>query len=195
MRKIAFFLTAITLASCGQSGNKTAQTDSKTTDSKTSDVKTSAAAAPADWKTYTHNTISVQYPATWKIDGSETRDYFTLSSPMDSSGAVAAINLTSQETNGAKIDLESSVQQATERLKNYLTNFTLVSSKKVTDAQGDYEQLIYTGEQSSLKLGFEQRYRIIKDKIYVLSLSCLYSSWDKSQQIGEQIMNTFTVKN
>ncbi len=196
MKNIAILLTAITLVSCNQGGDKNTQTDTKKPDLQTTDVKTSN--VPADWKTYSHDNYSIQYPSTWEMKESDgTVSVFSIEAPMDTAKAIMGenIQLSVQDMRGQAIPLDKVADAAIGQFKDILTNFTLLSNKKLTDGTGDYQQVIFSGEQGSIVMIFEQWYRIINDKLYVLNLTGAKENWDKGgQKIGEQILGSFMVK-
>ncbi len=182
MRKLAVLLAIVILASCGQGGNKTAKTKTFT--------------APADWKTFAQDKYSIQYPPTWTLKPGEGSIPFTITAQPDSANPlnIEVINMTSRDMMGQNIDLDALSKMAAEQLKNVLTNFTMISQKKLTDEDGDYEQVIFSGDQYSIGMTYEQLYRPYDGKIYILTLTTPKDKWAKSQQLGENILSTFTVK-
>lgn len=195
MRKIAFFFAVFALASCGNGGNKQ-NTDNVPAATAVNTTNTAPAAiAPADWKTYTHDNYSIHYPPTWSLREGPGVAAFTIQFVPDTDCPNAGENVSmgSQDVGGENIDLNELAEGASAQFKTMLTNYSLLSSNKLTDAAGDYEQTIFSGEMSSQKLMYEQRYRIINGKIYILTLACPKEGWDIGQKTGEQIMSLFTL--
>ncbi|HTB30715.1 MAG TPA: hypothetical protein VK808_01740 [Bacteroidia bacterium] len=195
MKQIATLLTIVTLASCGQ-GGKQATTANADSSKATAVVKTPAVAVPGDWKTYTHANYSIQYPANWQLkEGEGGVAAFTLAFASDSTSPLSGenISLAMQDMGGQTIDLAELAEAASAQFKIILTNYALVSSKKLTDATGDYQQTIFNGDRLTLHLTFEQLYRNIGGKLYILTLTAPKEAWDKGQKVGEQIMGSFSV--
>jgi hypothetical protein len=121
---------------------------------------------------------------------------FMLIFPVDSANPTfnRNIDLIIQGLNGADTDLDKYNETMVRQIKQYLPNDTILLDKKEKDGMGDYWHIIYTGDAHDSHLQFEQYYRIINEKAYVLTLTELIAQWDKGHRIGEQIMSTFKIK-
>jgi hypothetical protein len=187
MKKLFPLFLVVTVISCNQSGNTVSQNNA--------DAKT--VTTPANWKAYSNDTCSIQYPPEWTVKEKFMGTEFALLSPIDSTSPTFAenVNLTKQDMTGKEQSLEKVVPATIELLKTIATNFTLLSSTLKKDAAGvEYQQIIYTCNQGTLPLKQEQQYRIIKNTAYILTLTTLQNGWDKGYKVGEQIMATFSVK-
>ena len=187
MKKLALLLSIIILASCGQTGN----TDSR------NNITAKAVTTPANWKTYSNDSCSIQYPPDWTVKEKFMGTEFALLAAIDSTSPTFAenVNLTKQDVTGKDQSLDKVVPATIELLKNIMTNFSLLSSTRKKDAAGvEYQQIIYTCNQGTLALKQEQQYRVINNMAYILTLTTLQDGWEKGYQLGEQIMATFSVK-
>jgi hypothetical protein len=188
MKKIAALLSIITLASCGQLGSKNSQTDNKTPN------------IPANWKTYSYANYSIKYPPAWTLISTSPVSggvsTFLINSPNDSSNPymIGSIIMSEQDIKGRSFSLDSIVGELGGQYKDKLYHFTAISNNKLSDSSGEYQRIIFTGEQGSLKMMFEQQDRIINDKLYILSLVYPKAAGDIEQKIGEQILGSFVVK-
>jgi hypothetical protein len=75
-----------------------------------------------------------------------------------------------------------------------MPNDSITMDKRQKDGMGEYQQLIYSADENNNHLQFEQYYRIINGKAYVITLTTLQKQWDKCHMIGEQILNSFIIK-
>lgn len=191
MKKIAVLLSIITLASCGLTTDKKNQADNTTPEVINVPV-------PSDWKTFSKEDYSIQYPPTWELNQKQEGTLFTITAPIDSTNIffVENINLIKEDLKDkGDVDLDKYTEAGEVLLKSYLTNYTLISSKKLKDAAGEYQQTIFSGDQDSIHIMFEQRYRIINKVAYVLTLTDSKNHWPVGQPVGEQILGSFKIKN
>lgn len=199
MKKIVSIITIISFISCGQGGDKQNTNDvpaatAVNTPTATTNV-TPPVPVPADWKTYTQENYTIHYPPSWNVrEGPGVAKFTILFSPDKACSNMGEnVSLGKQDIGDGSIDLDELAQSASTQFKTMLDNYSLISHTKLTDGTGDYEQTIFTGEMSSQKLIYEQRYRVINGKIYILTLACPKEGWDVGQKIGEQIMSLFSV--
>jgi len=198
MRKIAALLVVISLTSCGQGGKQNTNNVPAATAVNTPTTVTNVTPpvpVPADWKTYTKENYSIHYPPGWDVKEGPGVAKFTIYFSPDKacSNMGENVSLGVQDIGNESIDLDELAQSASTQFKTMLDNYSLLSHTKLTDGTGDYEQTVFSGEMSSQKLMYEQRYRVINGKIYILTLACPSEGWDVGQKTGEQIMSLFSV--
>jgi hypothetical protein len=75
-----------------------------------------------------------------------------------------------------------------------MTNCTIYESKRIKNAGGEHQKLIYAADQGAFRLKFEQCYWIQNEKAYVLTLTCEESKFSRYKEIGEKIINTFRLR-
>jgi hypothetical protein len=203
MKKILSLVPLIILVSCGNMGNKNDQPGAATQLQagatggiiKDSTKLATNEAVPADWKTFTHSNYSIQYPAKWRVELDDTSVEFTIESPDSASSSSAEnLNLVKRDMAGAAFSLDQ-MPDVVAQLKNDVTGFDLISSDKLKNGAGEYQRVVYAGTQDGVDLVFEQRFYILHDTLYILTLTAMHSQWDKLSPIGDQILNTFAVKN
>jgi len=185
MKKIIILLTAVILASCGQTGNKGAE-----------HISTKVILVPPDWGIFQWDNYSIQYPREWEV----TRDekgcaFFVSCTNRRDSNFGENINLVITNVKDSGVNLARLTAVSLAKIKDQMSDFNLISNKTLTDGDGDYQQIIFTCTSSSLNLILEQWYRIVGDNAYILTLTAFKEKWGKGQQIGEQIMSSFIVKN
>lgn len=149
-----------------------------------------------NWKTYTHDNYSIQYPPAWELEENQVGTVFALISPVDTAnkGFNININFIIQDLKGQGMDLDKYNETSINQIKHYLPNDNILTDEKQKDRTGEYMHLIYMGDENNNHLQFEQYYRIINDKAYILTFTTLQKQWDKNHQLGEQILKSFSIK-
>jgi len=186
VKKLVPLIAIFALAACGQMGNK----------NSTPAESAPAYTVPTDWQTFTHDNFTIHSPTTWKVNQNQTGPVFFIYAPVDYDYQyfVQNINLVTESIKGRGIDLDKYSESSAKLLKSYLSNLSTVNSKKMKDANGEYQQVVYSGDKDTFHLIFEQQYRIVNDEAYVLTYMSLKQQWQKDHQTGENIMSTFSVK-
>jgi hypothetical protein len=169
MKKISILLTIISMNVYGQTENR---------------------------KVYTHENYSIQYPSAWELSKDQPGAVFIIVSPVDTANTNfnKNVNLVIQDLKGAGFDLDKYNETSVKQIKQYLPNDTIIMDKKEKDGMGDCEHLIYVGDVNGNRLEFEQYYRIINEKAYILTFTALQKQWENGHQVGEQILNSFLIK-
>lgn len=150
-----------------------------------------------DWKTLNGTDYSISYPPDWVPDESGLMGTtFFLFSPAETEQTKfrANVNFLIQDLSKLQIDLNKYAEISEEQIKRMITNSVLMESKRVKTDTDEYHQIMYTGEQGSMQLKFEQHYRIKNDKAYVLTFTCTQDTFAAFKEIGESILNSFTCK-
>jgi hypothetical protein len=151
----------------------------------------------SDWITFDQPAYSIQYPSKWELNNSgEMGTSCVLFSPLESvtDQFKENVNLLIQDLSGYNIDINKYTEISVGQIKTMITNATLLESKRVKKNTGEYHKLIYTGDQGSFHLKFEQYYFVIKDKAYVLTLTSEIDKFDQYAEVGEEILNSFKLK-
>jgi len=150
----------------------------------------------ANWKTYTHDNYSIQYPPEWDLEENRAGIIFALISPIDTANPTfnKNINFLTPDLKGQGMDLDRFNEISVTQIKNYFPNDSIITEEKGKDATGEYRHLIYVGDENGQHLEFEQYYRVINDTAYILTLTMLKTQWGGGHQIGDQILSTFKIK-
>jgi hypothetical protein len=174
----------LTLISCGQS----------TTSEEKEEAKIQRIAG---WELLEEEDYWIQYPKDWELSQSgQMGTKFMLFSAMenDEDKFRENVNLISQDLGSNTVDLDQYTEISEKQIKTMMTNCTVYESKRMKNARGEYQKLIYAADQGTFRLKFEQYYWIENDFAYVLTLTCEESTFSSFKEIGEKIMNTFSLR-
>lgn len=177
-----FGLSAIffSLIACGQTAQKDVQLN-----------------IPNDWKTIDESGFTIQYPDSFELNKSgHMGTTFILLSKQTSQQDLFRenVNLIIQDLTGQNINLDKYVEISEGQIKTMITNGNIIESKRMKTVDKEYQKVIFTGTQGQFNLKFEQNYWIVKQKVYVLTLTCEIDQFDEYQAIGEKIMNSFKIE-
>ncbi|MFN3196028.1 MAG: hypothetical protein ACE364_08780 [Chlorobiota bacterium] len=142
--------------------------------------------------------FKIEYPSDWELDESGNMGTsFILFSPVDklNENFNTNINLIIQDVSAYNITFDQYVELSEKQIKTMIIDSKIVFSDLVTTESNQYQKLIFTGKQGVYDLKFEQFYIMRGPKVYVLTLTCRQEEFDDFQQLGEQIMNSFQIKN
>ncbi len=146
------------------------------------------------WKTFKGENFTIDYPADWELnENNKIGASFVLLSPLESAQDLFKenVNLLIQDLSGQSIDLNKYVEITENQVKTMLPNSTLIESKRIKNSSQEYQHMIYSGDQGTNHLKFEQYFWVISNKAYVLTLTCEENKFDAYKQTGEKILNSF----
>ena len=149
------------------------------------------------WKKIDKANYLIQYPSDWELNESgQMGTSFILFSPLESDKDKFKenVNLLIQDLSGYNLDLNKYTDMSVKQIKTMIPNSTLIESKRIKTSSQEYQRLIYTGDQSSFHLKFEQYYWVKNNKAYVLTLTCEQNKFSKYKVVGERILNSFRLK-
>jgi hypothetical protein len=149
------------------------------------------------WEILDEYNYSVKYPPTWQLDQSGlSGTSFFVFSPLESSDDQFKenVNLIIQDLTNMNLDLDKYTDISVNQIKTMFKGSNLLESKKIKNSEGEYQKLIYIGDQGVFHLKFEQYYWVFDDKAYVLTLTTEQSKFLTFKETGEKIMNSFKIK-
>lgn len=157
----------------------------------------------AGWKTFngtnSGTNYSIQYPPDWELDKSgKLGSTFFLFSPIenDADQFKENINLLIQDLRGSDITLDKFVEISEGEVKAMGAKATLLESKRMKNTSLEFHKMLYSAEQGQgmYRLQFEQYYWVIKERAYILTLTCEESKFSEYKERGEKILNSFSFK-
>ena len=151
----------------------------------------------ADWQTLDEDNYKIEYPSDWTLDrsGQMGMSFLLLSERSDSDDQFREnVNLIIQDLGGQTITLDQYVQLSEDQIKTLITNSNLLKSERLRSPDTDYHHVVYTGDQGTFALQFEQHYYIVHGKAYVLTFTAEQSAVEEYQRIARQVLSSFTLK-
>jgi hypothetical protein len=103
------------------------------------------------------------------------------------------INLLIQDFTGQNVTLDTYIQNTENQIKTMLPNSTLIENKRNKNENGEYQKLVYSGDQENFHLTFEQYVWVINEKAYLITFTSEQNKYADFKVIGEKIMNTFKI--
>ena len=93
-----------------------------------------------------------------------------------------------------KISISRMAKISKNQIRTMITDGKVIESTRMKKNGLEYQKIIYTGMQGMYGLKWMQYYWIKNEKAYVLTLTCEADQYDHYAEIGEKIMDTFTLK-
>lgn len=152
----------------------------------------------SDWKIFEQPFFSVKYPKDWELNTSgQMRTSFILFAPLESNNDLFKenINLIVQDLTGHKIDLNKFTEVSESQIKTVIPHSSLIESKRIKNGNEEYHKLIYTGDQGTFHLKYEQYYWIVNQRSYILTFTTELSKYELYKAKGEKILQSFVIKN
>lgn len=149
------------------------------------------------WKSFSEYNYSIQYPDEVEIDTSRTMGLkFILLSKLGSEHDLFRENISFfiQDLTGMKLGLDEYVNISEEQVKTMITNGKIIESKRISIDTLQFHNIVYTGDQGQYNLKFQQRYWVINEKAYILTMTCEVNEYCKFLELGNQIMDTFRLR-
>lgn len=150
-----------------------------------------------EWTSLSDDNYTIEYPENWLLDQSgQLGALFFLFSGLESEEDQfnENINLMIQDLSGLDIDLDKFVKISEAQIETMITDGKIIKSERIKKRKEEYQKAVYTGSQGIYKLKFEQYYWVIKDRAYILTLTCEEDEFEKYQAIGEKILDSFKIE-
>ena len=180
MKLIKFSLLSaalIALFSCGNSNKETKN-------------------AKKDWKTHSGSEYTIHYPGNWELDQSKKNGMsFMILSPAESDSDIVRenVNLLIQDIpDGMNMDQYIKVSES--QIKSVIPNSAILKSERQLSGEAEYHKIFYTGVEGQSNYKFEQDIFLKKGKAYILTLTCEQDQFDKYQEVGDKILNSFRLQ-
>lgn len=148
------------------------------------------------WQVSTNEDYTVHYPGDWDLHkpgpvGAIFIIYSRQTSPEDTFRE--NVTLLRQDLSKLDIDLDRFTSLSEKQIRTLINNSAILESKRLRANGSDFQKVIYTGDQGSYKLKIEQYYWIHDDHAYVLTLTCDSTHFNHYQEVGEKILNSFSL--
>lgn len=178
MRTIILILTVFTISACDRIAGTKSPED----------------ALDGEWKVYSTAEYSISYPVSWEFDISkENGTDFSLNAgrevPEDSFSE--NISLTIKDMSGLCLDLAVFTDMTLSQTKKNLKNAEFTEVKKLSNANGETESVVFSGEYKNLYLKWKQYYKIDGAKAYILTFAAEKHKFDSYHKLADKILNSF----
>ena len=144
--------------------------------------------------TTVRNNYSITHPSAWTIDTSKTLGMdMLLRSPLTDSldDFSENVNVFIQDLNGQNYTLLKMGQESETLIKNMITDVEMIESKLESTGQEPYYKLAYKGRQGKFSLITIQRYYLINQTGFALTLTIKNGNEKEYVTIGEKIFDSF----
>ena len=185
---LLIILLVSTFFSCGEAVEKKGPKQSK--------AKAPKVEIPKDWKTTQADEFAISYPTDWTADTSgQMGTQLFLFAPQEGPEDQFSenINLMTEKLPSKAIGLDAYMEASEKQIQQYMKDAKILSSQRVNLNGKEFQNVNYTGTQSSLLLQFQQYYTIHNGKAYILTLTCKKDSYANYKDLGSQIMSTFSL--
>lgn len=150
-----------------------------------------------DWKSIDEDEFEISHPSNWEVNSSgQMGTSFILFSPLsnESDKFKENVNLLIQDLTGYELNLDHYVEISEGQIKTMVSEGQIISSERKNKDNKEYQKIIYVGKQGSYDFKFEQYYWVISNQAFVLTFTSEKEEFDKYQDIGEKILNSFRIK-
>lgn len=146
---------------------------------------------------FTKDNYTIHYPKAWLLDttkmmGSEFFIFSPLENELDT--FKENVNGIIQDLKGLNIDLEKYKLITDQQLSLLVTDLKEYESSIITENNVSYIKVSYKMTQGKFKIKTTSHCTIKDDKAYLLTFTCLVDTYDKYKTVGEEILNSFRLK-
>jgi len=139
--------------------------------------------------------FALSYPASWSFDQSgQAGTKFILFTGQNNSGFRDNTNLIIQDLKGSGFDLDKYVTLSEGQVKTMITNSQIIESKRLKSKFGEFQEVVFTGDQGVFHLKWRQRYWVKGEKAFVLTLTTSQATYEQYTQVGQKLFDSFKLK-
>ncbi len=154
--------------------------------------------AQTRWKTYETSDYSIQYPPKWELNTKNDINVagvdFQLIAPDDDESAMVQLVISETEADSFDdIDIKAYQKELPKLLNSMLKKFSLIESKELRNSSGTYIRLTFTFEHMT-KMKAIYYIFIADGACYTLEFMVPQKDFEKYKKTGEDILNTFRIK-
>ncbi len=149
-----------------------------------------------EWKTFDQPQYSIQYPSDWELNehGQMGASFFLFSPKKSEADQFREnVNLIIQDLTSYNIDLDQYAQISEEQIKTLATNSRILENKRMKNEAGEYQEIIYTGDQGIFNLQYMQHYWVINGMAYVLTFTAEQSEFSRFEKTAKKIFASFVI--
>lgn len=154
--------------------------------------------ARSQTRSYTNQNYEIKFPNTWKIDTSKnkgTEFFICIKSEIKSQIKSQIISLIVQNLVGQNIDIIKYKQITERQIADLGNNGKIFNSEIKQSKKGKYFRMEYSFIQDNRKFRGIQLCFLKNKKSYLLTFTSDLNKFEQYKNIGENILNSFNVKN
>ena len=140
----------------------------------------------------------MSYPASYTLDESGSMGtkfiLFSAAEPGKAEDFRENVNLIVQEVGPSEMDLQAIIQNTESSIEKLLGNSKIISSQVKNNHNGEYYELVYTGDMGKLQLHWIQCLYYKSGQLYILTLTTEASSCAEFEKEGKEILDSFRIK-
>lgn len=147
-----------------------------------------------EWSTFESEDFLVSYPAQMETDiqSPDAALFIYLEKGNSRSRFRDNINIIRQDLRGTNIDLNAFVAISEQQLR---AAGKLLESRRLRQQSQEYHQVVFEQAHDGKKYKFLQHYWVIPDQTAcILTMTCEADDFDKHQNTGQQIFETFKLR-
>lgn len=150
-----------------------------------------------EWSKITHNEYSLDHPKEWTVDTSGTMGLaLILLSPLEIAEDQFRenVNLTLEVLADSTLTLTEYIEFSKDQILQYITDAVIISTEENLDSTPPFQQMTFTGRQGVFDLYFTQRYFLINNTVYVLTMTTRITTQEKYKWYISPIFDSFQVE-
>ncbi len=150
-----------------------------------------------DWLTLDNSAFEIKYPNDWESNNSGLAGttFILFSELTDANDKFRDnVNLIMQDVAGYNLTLEGYIEISLTQLPSIVPGSKVLVNETLNTEDGPFQKLIYTGKQGEFDLKFEQYIWLVEEQVFVLTLTCEIDTFEQYQKVGEEIMESFIIK-
>lgn len=149
------------------------------------------------WKTLDEKEYLIKYPHTWAVNqtGYEGTSFLLISKQISIRDFYQEnVRLVEHDLTDSSISLEGYVENAVDELKNSVDDMVLTENSIETKDGDKFHKIVYSARETKHKVTVVKHYRIVNDKVYILTFSGKTLELGRYLPIAENIMGSFKIK-
>ena len=149
------------------------------------------------WKKLNQPAFSILFPDSFELvhDGRYGTEFILFAPIQDSTDKFGEnVSLIIQNLKGRDLDLKKYTTLSEGQVRSQIKNGKVISSETLKGADGEFQKIIYTGQQGDFNLYTEQYYFIRNEKAYVVTFTAALPEANKYKAVAEKVLASFKVK-
>ena len=145
-------------------------------------------------KQFNKENFSINYPDNWRLDtsGRMNTTFILFSETLEKDLFNENINMTIQDLTNQGFTMDSYVKLSENQIESMVVDGQIIES--IYNKEKKFHTLVWSGKVTGRVLKFKQYFFLKNEKIYLITLTTLPSTYDEYLEEGNKILNTFKLK-